>query len=530
MHRAAEDANVSTPDMSFVNEAINHQRQMASSFESHMSDLTRLHAQQMATHSHENRVELERLANLQAEADKKARMAEQALSGLRDVQEEDRARLARIAETQGVVHNHIDSSTINNTTHLDNQNQHNQVLQLVSSHGHNFAEFMNQPNLNQAEMMRMLQEHVRRNPAPVIHLIPQGGGGEPGPMEIEAYSGPPGPGPSPGGSGSRIKKKPETIKKKDPRAIVVHRVGDPPQPPPPGSGGAAAANPTPTVPTQAAEASQIFDIGTPRTARRPRSRSLKAKPRSVPWITGMMEPEAAIPDSGGQIEQIGESVPMIIAEARGRARARHSSLETVRYPSTEPPQVKPKAKSRSRTPSVAASMRAVSASTIRYHSETPSEIEPGASQPPQPPRPPSAGRAKAKAKSRASIFRSPSRPPSSSASEQPLLPTEENARKTGVALSKVKKRNLKAPSTLLAEIRAVELANEIASEGTTKLKAPRGTTKAAGESKPKKVTIRKVRIASGPPQEIGAKVRGRPKGAVGKAKRDLLAMGSSMVA
>ena len=102
IHRAAEDANVSTPDMSFVNEAVNHQRQMASSFENHMSDLTRLHAQQMATHSHENRVELERLANLQAEADKKARMAEQALSGLRDVQEEDRARLARIAEHRGL--------------------------------------------------------------------------------------------------------------------------------------------------------------------------------------------------------------------------------------------------------------------------------------------------------------------------------------------------------------------------------------------------------------------------------------------
>ena len=43
------------------------------------------------------------------------------------------------------------------------------------------------------------------------------------------------------------------------------------------------------------------------------------------------------------------------------------------------------------------------------------------------------------------------------------------------------------------------------------------------------MTIRKVRIASGPPQEIGTRARGRPKGAVGKAKRDLLAMGSSMV-
>ena len=99
-----------------------------------------------------------------------------------------------------------------------------------------------------------------------------------------------------------------------------------------------------------------------------------------------------------------------------------------------------------------------------------------------------------------------------------------------MTLSKVKKRVLKAPSTLLAEIRAVELANEIASGGTTKLKAPSRPMKAAGENKPKKVTIRKVRIASGPPQEIGVKARGRPKGAVGKVKRDLLGMESSMVA
>jgi hypothetical protein len=341
-------------------------------------------------------------------------------------------------------------------------------------------------------------------------------------MELEAYSGPPGPGPSPGGGGSRITKKPATIKKKDSRAIVVNRVGDPPQPPPPGSGGGVIA--IPTVPTPAAEANQIFDIGTPRTSRRPRSRSLKAKPRNIPWTTGMMEPEAAIPDSEEQ------PVPMIIAEPRGRARARNSSLETVRYPSTEPAQVKPKAKSRSRTPSVAASMRAVSPATIRYPSEPPSDIETGASQPPQPPRPPSGGRAKAKAKSRASIFRSPSRPPDSTASEQPLLPTEENATRTGVALSKVKKQNLKKPSALLAEIRAVELANEVAMNGTSKLKPPKGPAKTAGDSTAKKVTIRKVRIASGPPKELGAKTRGRSKGAVGKAKRDLLAMGSSMVA
>ncbi len=130
-------------------------------------------------------------------------MAQMALSGLRDVQEEDRARLARMAASQGVVHQHIDARTVNNNTHLDNQSQHNQVLQLVNNHGHAFAEFMNQQNLNQSQLMNMLQEHVRRNAAPVIHMMPQGSSDDSGPMELEAYSGghPPGPPPT---SGARL--------------------------------------------------------------------------------------------------------------------------------------------------------------------------------------------------------------------------------------------------------------------------------------------------------------------------------------
>ena len=79
-----------------------------------------------------------------------------------------------------------------------------------------------------------------------------------------------------------------------------------------------------------------------------------------------------------------------------------------------------------------------------------------------------------------------------------------NLRKTGIELSKVKKKALKNPSTLLAEIRAVELANEIASGGRT-------TLKPSSKDAKKKVVIRKVRIASGPAKVVGA-ARGRPKG------------------
>ena len=151
--------------MTFVHEVVNQQRNMAASFDAHLSDLDRLHAQRMASQGHETRAELERLANLQAESEKKARMAETALSAFRDIQDEDRLRLARIAERQGEVHNHVGQSVVNNTTVVDNTNQHNQVLQLVHAHGHNFGEFMRQQNMNQEEMMRLIHEHVRRNPA-----------------------------------------------------------------------------------------------------------------------------------------------------------------------------------------------------------------------------------------------------------------------------------------------------------------------------------------------------------------------------
>ena len=156
LNRAAHDADASTPDMTFVQEAVNHQRSMASSFVSHLSDLARVHAQRMAGQDHETKTELERLAALQSESEKKARMAELALGTFRDIQDEDRLRLGRMVERAGVVNNHIDQRVVNNTTMLDTTNQHNQVLNLVHAHGHNFGEFMAQQNMNQAEMMRLL--------------------------------------------------------------------------------------------------------------------------------------------------------------------------------------------------------------------------------------------------------------------------------------------------------------------------------------------------------------------------------------
>ena len=66
----------------------------------------------------ETRAELVRLGLAQEKAVKTAKIAEEALSGLRDTQMEDRDRIAKLAQSQGVVHSHIDQSVVNNTQHV----------------------------------------------------------------------------------------------------------------------------------------------------------------------------------------------------------------------------------------------------------------------------------------------------------------------------------------------------------------------------------------------------------------------------
>ncbi len=132
---------------------------------------------------------------------------------------------------------------------------------------------------------------------------------------------------------------------------------------------------------------------------------------------------------------------------------RAASSETVRYPSE--PQAKAKAKAKAR-----ASSRASSNATIRYPSE-----------------------------------------------DRVVLPTIEEAERTGVALSKVEKKVLKTPK---AELNAMELAASLAAAKPKKAS--------------KKPVIRMVRIAGPAPNAAPKKPRGRPQGAVGKLKRDKAAL------
>ncbi len=136
IRRVAREEDVPMPDMSSVQEAMHAQRQQASALLSHVDDLAKVPSAQVAGMQTETRAELVRIANAQAEAAKRAKIAEEALSGLRDVQMEDRDRMSKLAQSQGVTHNHIDQSVVNNTQNVhQDTNTHNQVMHIVNTQG-----------------------------------------------------------------------------------------------------------------------------------------------------------------------------------------------------------------------------------------------------------------------------------------------------------------------------------------------------------------------------------------------------------
>ncbi len=471
IRREAQAKDVPTPDINYVHEAMQAQRQQASAFTAHTEDLNRAHAAQMAGMQRETISEMERLANAQAEAAKRARIAEQALSGLRDVQMEDRDRLSKLAESQGVVHNHIDQSTVNNTQNVhQDTNVHNQVMHLVNTHGAQFGSFMEQQRMSQEAMMRLLHEHVSRTqPASVIYMMPPADS----PMEVVQYTGGSGPPPPPPGAGSiKIKK---TTKPRASRAIVLKTGGgdppNPPQPPPP-SPPAPEAVPVPTVPTAAA----YFDIGSPPPRKRasrsrsaPRAQALRSISR-VPWTTGLVPEDAMIPANPPQPPQPPQ--PPDAPPIRGRATKRAASTETVRYPS-ETAQPRPKAKAKARA------------------------------------------KPKAKAKARAAPL--------------PLvvLPTAEEAEITELITAKATRARLsqvqKKPKVMEAGKLAEEVGEMKPSRPVAKAKARPRPVPSAGSQGGKVPVIRRVRISTPAVAGVLKRGRGRPLGALGRAKREAAA-------
>ena len=143
----------------------------------------------------EQRAELTRLSNAHMEAQNRQRMAESALVGLRDVALEHRNFIGELAARQGVTTNNIDArrTTTNNnySTQTTDINVHSQVMNLLHTHSSQFGAYMQQRQLSDEQMQRLLYEHLRRGPP----LSPQ-------PFVIHMTQPPP---PPPGAAGAVVR-------------------------------------------------------------------------------------------------------------------------------------------------------------------------------------------------------------------------------------------------------------------------------------------------------------------------------------
>ena len=146
----AREAGLHQSDMDWVGEQATRMRQSAEAVGQQVASLDELHRRELEGMAAETRAELQRLSNAQLEQANRSRIAEEALLGVRDTLMEDRARLGRMAEGQGVTHNTIDQSVVNNVhnehhhSHVTDLALHNQVQNLLHTHAQQFGAHMEQ--------------------------------------------------------------------------------------------------------------------------------------------------------------------------------------------------------------------------------------------------------------------------------------------------------------------------------------------------------------------------------------------------
>jgi len=469
IRQVARETGVHTPDMDMVHELLTHQRQQGAAMQEHMQGLAELNRQHMEGLRAEQRAELERLANAQNLAANRAAMAEQALMGLRDVALEHRNMIGQLAAQTGHVQQNIDNSAITNIVHNHHhdENVHRHVMNLMQSHAAQFGEYARQQQLSTEQMQRLLYEHLSRNPPqPVIHIMRPPDEG----MQVVQFSGS-GPPPGPPGGGkvkATIKKQPKKPKKEE-------AVGGPPAPPaPPPPPPAPAPEPVPTIPATVPH----YDIGTPPPPRQRRptrspsvGRATRARSRA-PWRGGAEDPPA-----------MPQPEPVIAAARAKRTTAEESSAAPVA--------ARPKAKARARSVSVASEAETV------FYPENSAPLQPA---PKRRGRPPKAV------------------PPA-------ILPTHEAAmQQEEQEVQEVRRRGKEMAMQARVVANHAKFARP---KATAKARArvakglPPVPEAAVPDSKPR---VRKVAITKNTSADatLVKRGRGRPKGSLGKKKRDAL--------
>ena len=167
--REAKNNPEAMQSMQMVGQMMNEQRQSAAAMAQHMSDLSTQTRQEAARVAAEQRAELVRLGQAQAEAANRQRIAETALNGLSDHAERQRREIAELAAQAGRVTQNIDQRhfethnhqhTTNNTTNntMNDQNVHNMAVNYMQAHTQQLAVYANQHHVSQENMLRAIYQ------------------------------------------------------------------------------------------------------------------------------------------------------------------------------------------------------------------------------------------------------------------------------------------------------------------------------------------------------------------------------------
>ena len=209
IQQTARQTNQPSMDAEIVQEMMQNQKQSSAAMAQHMRDLAEHTRRENAGMAAEQRASLQHLANAHAQAQNLQRISETALTGLmRDTALEQRNLIQDLAAKAGHVTNNIDSRHFETHNHAHNTtntqmtdvNVHNQAMNLMQTHTQQLGVIMQQNQIGHERMQQGLYNTIMQQqkaqasipPQIVLHMVPQAP-----PMAIMPFQPPPGPPPPP---------------------------------------------------------------------------------------------------------------------------------------------------------------------------------------------------------------------------------------------------------------------------------------------------------------------------------------------
>ena len=469
-------------DAEIVQEMMQNQKQSSAAMAQHMRDLAEHTRRENAGMAAEQRASLQHLANAHAQAQNLQRISETALTGLmRDTALEQRNLIQDLAAKAGHVTNNIDSRHFethnhahNNTTQMTDVNVHNQAMNLMQTHTQQLGVIMQQNQIGHERMQQGLYNTIMQQqkaqasipPQIVLHMVPQA-------HAIMPFQPPPGPPPPPAAGAIAIPVVPRPAPLLKPEFIVK------------------APTPAPTIQPEKVIRNQTEEVIKKQQRELDSyNRAQKAdKPaRVAPWNSGIANPPtlpppiaapAVLPEAptapGAAVVLPTAAPPAPLPAApvvRGRAPRSLASAST-RVPSTRAPSSRARDRSRS----------------VETNATTaPLPISPGVTDPPGNPLTPAN-----------------------------LAILDKQTGSKPKAKAKKKKVNLNGgveviPIAKRAPRRKMESTTTLASKRRTTLQ---GVTTVSAAGVTSKIRVIPLKAAG-----VSPKTRGRPKGSLGKKKRD----------